>query len=251
LFRLIEKRSFDAERNGYFEAYSRDWELLEDLRLSEKDANEKKTMNTHLHILEAYTNLYRVWKDPELARQLRNLILIFTEKIVNATTKHLDLFFDENWNSKAKIVSYGHDIEASWLIDEAARILADQELLAIVQKVCIQIAEAACEGLQPDGSIVYEKDYTTGHPDKDRHWWVQSEAVVGFLNAYELTGNTEWRNKALKCWKYISENLIDRADGEWFWSISDEGIANRKEDKAGFWKCPYHNSRMCLEVLSR
>ena len=251
LFRLIEKRSFDAERNGYFEAYSRDWELLEDLRLSEKDANEKKTMNTHLHILEAYTNLYRVWKDPELGRQLRNLILIFTEKIVNATTKHLDLFFDENWNSKAKIVSYGHDIEASWLIDEAARILADQELLAIVQKVCIQIAEAACEGLQPDGSIVYEKDYTTGHPDKDRHWWVQSEAVVGFLNAYELTGNTEWRNKALKCWKYISENLIDRADGEWFWSISDEGIANRKEDKAGFWKCPYHNSRMCLEVLSR
>lgn len=251
LFRLIEKRSFDAERNGYFEAYSRDWELLEDLRLSEKDANEKKTMNTHLHILEAYTNLYRVWKDPELARQLRNLILIFTEKIVNATTKHLDLFFDENWNSKAKIVSYGHDIEASWLIDEAARILADQELLAIVQKVCIQIAEAACEGLQPDGSIVYEKDYTTGHLDKDRHWWVQSEAVVGFLNAYELTDNTEWRNKAMKCWKYISENLIDKADGEWFWSISDEGIANRKEDKAGFWKCPYHNSRMCLEVLSR
>jgi len=251
LFWLIEKRSFDAERNGYFEAYSRNWELLEDLRLSEKDANEKKTMNTHLHILEAYTNLYRVWKDPELARQLRNLILIFTEKIVNATTKHLDLFFDENWNSKAKIVSYGHDIEASWLIDEAARILADQELLAIVQKVCIQIAEAACEGLQPDGSIVYEKDYTTGHLDKDRHWWVQSEALVGFLNAYELTGNTEWRNKAMKCWKYISVNLIDKADGEWFWSISDEGIANRKEDKAGFWKCPYHNSRMCLEVLSR
>lgn len=251
LFWLIEKRSFDAERNGYFEAYSRDWELLEDLRLSEKDANEKKTMNTHLHILEAYTNLYRVWKDPELARQLRNLILIFTEKIVNATTKHLDLFFDENWNSKAKIVSYGHDIEASWLIDEAARILADQELLTIVQKTCIQIAEAACEGLQPDGSLFYEIDNSIGHLDKDRHWWVQSEAVVGFLNAYELTGNTEWRNKALKCWKYISENLIDKADGEWFWSISDEGIANRKEDKAGFWKCPYHDSRMCMEVLSR
>lgn len=251
LFRLIEKHSFDTERNGYFEAYSRDWELLEDLRLSEKDANEKKTMNTHLHILEAYTNLYRVWKDPELARQLRNLILIFTEKIVNATTKHLDLFFDENWHSKAEIVSYGHDIEAAWLIDEAARILADQELLPIVQKLCIQIAEAACEGLQPDGSIIYEKDYTTGHLDKDRHWWVQSEAMIGFLNAYELTGNTEWRNKALKCWIYISGNLIDRANGEWFWSISDEGIANRKEDKAGFWKCPYHNTRMCLEVLSR
>ena len=158
LFRIIEKRSFDNELNGYFEAYSRDWKLLEDLRLSEKDANEKKTMNTHLHILEAYTNLYRVWKDPELAKQLRNLILIFTKKIVNRNTGHLNLFFDENWNSKVDIVSYGHDIEASWLIDEAARVLGDKELLAGVQKICIEIAKAACEGLQSDGSLAYELD---------------------------------------------------------------------------------------------
>lgn len=251
LFRMIEKRSFDSELNGYFEAYSRDWQLLEDLRLSEKDANEKKTMNTHLHILEAYTNLYRVWKDDELARQLRNLILIFTENIVNQETKHLDLFFDENWNSKANIVSYGHDIEAAWLIDESARVLSDPVLQANVQKICIEIAEAACEGLQPDGSLIYEKDNATGHLDKDRHWWGQAEAVVGFLNIYELTGDGEWLEKALKCWNYITENLIDRVGGEWFWSISDEGIANRKEDKAGFWKCPYHNSRMCLEVMAR
>ncbi len=251
LFRIIEKRSFDTDLNGYFEAYSRDWILLEDLRLSEKDENEKKTMNTHLHILEAYTNLYRVWKDVELERQLKNLILIFTEKIVNAETHHLDLFFDENWNTKSAIVSYGHDIEASWLIDEAARVLGDQVLLAKVQKICIGIAKAACEGLQPEGSLVYELDKVTNHLEKDRHWWVQAEAVVGFLNTYELTGNPEWLVKAENCWKYISENLIDRAEGEWYWSISDEGIANRKEDKAGFWKCPYHNSRMCLEVMSR
>jgi mannobiose 2-epimerase len=251
LFRMIEKRSFDGELNGYFEAYSRDWKLLEDLRLSEKDENEKKTMNTHLHILEAYSNLYRVWKDEELARQLRNLIVIFIEKIVNKKTKHLDLFFNENWNSKANIVSYGHDIEASWLIDEAARILGDPELLAKVQKICIQVAEAACEGLQPDGSLFYEWDKAINHLDKDRHWWVQAEAVVGFLNAYELTGNTEWLDKALNCWKYISENLVDRAEGEWFWSISDSGIPNRNGDKAGFWKCPYHNSRMCLEIMMR
>ena len=147
LFRIIEKHSFDNELNGYFEAYSRDWKLLEDLRLSEKDANEKKTMNTHLHILEAYTNLYRVWKDDKLAQQLRNLILIFTQKIVNAATSHLNLFFDENWNSKSEIISYGHDIEASWLIDEAARVLGDPVLLADVQKTCIAIANAACEGL--------------------------------------------------------------------------------------------------------
>lgn len=251
LFRIIEKHSFDAKLNGYFEAYSREWKLLEDLRLSERDVNEKKTMNTHLHILEAYTNLYRVWKDDELARQLRNMILIFTEKIVNRSTRHLDLFFDENWNSKAQVVSYGHDIEASWMIDEAASVLGDPVLLSDVQKICIGIARAACEGLQPDGSLIYEQDSSRGHTDKDRHWWVQAEAVVGFINGFELTGNKEWLDKALKCWKYISENLVDRTGKEWFWSVSDNGIANRKDDKAGFWKCPYHNSRMCLEVMMR
>ncbi len=250
LFRIIEKHSFDPELNGYFEAYSRDWVLLEDLRLSEKDENEKKTMNTHLHILEAYTNLYRVWKDDLLKVQLRNLILIFTEKIVNPATNHLDLFFDENWNTKSTIVSYGHDIEASWLIDEAARVLGDAKLLAHVQQICIKVAESACnDGLRADGSMVYELD--KGNLETDRHWWVQSEAVVGFLNAYELTGNLEWLAKAEKCWKYISENLVDRAGGEWFWSISEDGIPNQNNDKAGFWKCPYHNSRMCLEVMSR
>jgi len=249
LFRIIEKYSFDPELNGYFEAYSRDWVLLEDLRLSEKDENEKKTMNTHLHILEAYTNLYRVWKDENLKKQLRNLILIFTEKIVNQKTYHLDLFFDENWNTKSTIVSYGHDIEASWLIDEAARVLGDPKLLAEVQKICIKIAEASCEGLKTDGSMVYELD--KGHLESDRHWWVQSEAVVGFLNVYELSGNIAWLDKAEKCWKYISGNLVDRTGGEWFWSISETGVANRNGDKAGFWKCPYHNSRMCLEVMIR
>ena len=251
LFGLIEKHSFDRELNGYFEAYSHDWNLLEDLRLSAKDANEKKTMNTHLHLLEAYTNLFRVWKDDQLKQQLRNLILIFVEKIVNQQTHHLDLFFDENWNPKSAIVSYGHDIEAAWLIDEAARALGDPKLLASVQHVCIKIAEAACEGLQPDGSIVYERDNLTDHLDKDRHWWGQAEAVVGFLNTYELTGDDAWLKKAENCWTYISEHLIDRAEGEWFWSISDEGMVNRNDDKAGFWKCPYHNSRMCLEVIAR
>ena len=249
LFRMIELRSFDHELNGYFEAYSRDWILLEDLRLSDRDANEKKTNNTHLHILEAYTNLYRVWKNDELARQLRNLILIFTGKIVNPKTKHLDLFFDENWNSKTELVSYGHDIEASWLIDEAARMLGDQKLLVEVQKTCIQIAEAACEGLQPDGSLVYEK--TLRHLDNDRHWWVQAESVLGFLNAYELTNDQQWLKKSLNSWKYIQNNLIDTRDGEWFWSMSDQGTVNRTDDKAGFWKCPYHNSRMCLEIMLR
>ena len=251
LFRIIEKQSFDTELNGYFEAYSRDWILLEDLRLSEKDANEKKTMNTHLHILEAYTNLFHVWKDDLLKTQLHNLIVIFIEKIVNQQTRHLDLFFDENWKSRSEIVSYGHDIEASWLIDEAARSLGDPELLSKVQNICIGIANAACEGWQPDGSLYYELDNAKGHLDKDRHWWVQAEAVVGFMNACELTEDPEWLNRALKCWNFISEKLVDRVTGEWFWSVSDAGIQNLSGDKAGFWKCPYHNSRMCMELNKR
>lgn len=251
LFGLIEKYSFDQELNGYFEAYSRDWHLLDDLRLSAKDANEKKTMNTHLHILEAYTNLFRVWKDEHLRKQLRNLILVFIKKIVNPAKNHLDLFFDDCWTSKSTIVSYGHDIEASWLIDEAARVLGDPELLKQVQSVCIKIAEAACEGLQSDGSLMYEYDPESGHRENDRHWWVQAEAVVGFLNAHEFTGDEAWLKKAVNCWTYIAENLIDRAEGEWFWSVSGEGKVNTTDDKAGFWKCPYHNSRMCLEVMAR
>lgn len=249
LFRMIELRSFDTQLNGYFEAYSRDWKLLEDLRLSEKDANEKKSNNTHLHILEAYTNLYRVWKDDQLAGQLRNLVLLFTEKIVNPKTKHLELFFDEQWNPKGEIISYGHDIEASWLINDAARVLGDQALLADVQNTCLEVAEASCEGLQSDGSMAYEKDNSIGHLDQDRHWWVQAESVLGFLNAYRLTNDQQWLDRALNSWKYIQNHLIDKQDGEWFWSISNEGAINRREDKAGFWKCPYHNSRMCLEVM--
>ena len=251
LFRMIEKRSFDQQFNGYFEAYSRDWNLLEDLRLSEKDANEKKSNNTHLHILEAYTNLYRVWKDKELAGQLRNLIHLFTERIVNQTTKHLELFFDEQWNPKGDVISYGHDIEASWLINDAARVLGDQTMLAEVEKTCLEVAEASCEGLQPDGSMAYEKDNAIGHLDQDRHWWVQAESVLGFLNAFHLSNDEHWLKKALNGWKYIQNNLIDQQDGEWYWSISNNGTINRNEDKAGFWKCPYHNSRMCLEVMGR
>jgi mannobiose 2-epimerase len=251
LFRLIEDHSFDPVMNGYFEAYSRKWTLLDDLRLSEKDENEKKTMNTHLHILEAYTNLFRVWKDPELTNQLRNLILIFIQKIVNPKSGHLELFFDEDWNAKPSLVSYGHDIEASWLIEEAARVLGDPILHAEVQRVCIRIAQAACEGLQPDGSMVYEKDVRTGNIDSDRHWWGQAEAMVGFLNACEMTHDRTWLDRAVKSWEYIDARLIDKEGGEWFWSISDQGIPNCRDDKAGFWKCPYHNGRMCLEVLRR
>jgi len=251
IYHLIEKHGFDRNLRGYFEAFSREWGEREDLRLSERDANEKKTMNTHLHVLEAYTNLYRAWPDKGLKKQLRSLIEIFEDKIVNHRNFHLDLFFDENWTSKADIFSYGHDIEASWLLDEALRALGDDALTKRIQDVCLKIAAAACEGLMPDGGLIHEKDNSTGRIDWNRHWWPNSEALVGFLNAYELTGDGTFLDKALASWRFISSNLIDREKGEWFWSVDNNMKPNRADDKAGFWKCPYHNGRMCLEGIAR
>jgi len=250
LYHLIENKSFDRKLNGYLEAFSRDWKLLEDLRLSDKDANEKKTTNTHLHVLEAYTNLYQVWQDPELAQKLRNLVNLFLDKIIDPVSHHLLLFFDENWNSKSSLISYGHDIEASWLIYEAAAVLHDPALMNKAGLVCIDLAKASLEGLQPDGSMMYEKDDAEDIYDPDRHWWPQAEAVVGLLNLYQLSGDDLYLQKAIKCWEYIENNLIDHQNGEWYWSIRD-GKPNLNEDKAGFWKCPYHNARACLEVMKR
>ncbi len=251
LYNLIEGKSFDKDLNGYLEAYSRDWKLLDDLRLSDKDANEKKTTNTHLHILEAYTTLYRVWKDKELGDKLKNLVHLFLEKIIDPVSHHLQLFFDEHWNSRSSLISYGHDIEASWLLYEAAKVLEDTDLIEKVKSSCIALAIASLEGLQDDGSLIYEKDDAEGKTDMDRHWWPQAETVVGLINLYELTRNDLHLAQAIKCWEYITKNLIDHKNGEWFWSIKADGTPNLVENKTGFWKCPYHNARACLEVMSR
>ncbi len=251
LYRDIEAHSFDSVLNGYKEAFARDWSELEDVRLSEKDDNAVKTMNTHLHVLEAYTCLYRSWKDKELEKQLGNLINLFSDKIAEPGTGHLKLFFDDSWNSVSSIVSYGHEIEASWLLDEAAEVLGDISVGEKCLPTVMRLAEASCEGLLEDGSLMYEYSPAEGHCDRDRHWWVQAEAVVGFLNAFGRSGREEWLSRSLSCLDFIKCNLIDRENGEWFWSILADGSANRTDDKAGLWKCPYHNSRMCLEIISR
>ncbi len=251
LFDSIEEHSFDKERNGYFEAMTRQWGEIADMRLSEKDANERKTMNTHLHILEPYANLYRVWKDSRLEQQLRNLIDVFITRILDKETYHLNLFFDDDWNSKYHIISYGHDIEASWLIHEAALVLDDKDLLKKVEPVIVKIAEAAAEGFTPENGMIYESNLDKHHVDRDRHWWVQAETVVGYMNIYQHFGDHKSLERALSCWNYIKNNLIDHEQGEWFWSIKANGEINRDDDKAGFWKCPYHNGRMCMEIIER
>ena len=251
LFDVIEQHSFDSVQNGYLEALTRDWQPIEDMRLSDKDENEKKTMNTHLHILEPYTNLYRVWKDERLERQLRNLIDVFITRILDPQTGHLNLFFEEDWTNKYRIYSYGHDIEASWLIHEAALVLGDETVLKRIEPLIVRIAQAADEGLNPDGSMIYENFLDKQKIDRELHWWVQAENVVGHINLYQHFGDESALDIAARCWEFIKAKLIDHEHGEWHWSILPDGTVNRKDDKAGFWKCPYHNGRMCMEVIER
>lgn len=252
LYRCIEEHALDHEYNGYIEAMTRDWQPIADMRLSELDANYPKSQNTHLHIIEPYTNLYRVWKSDELKASLHNLIDIFTDRILNPETHHLDLFFDMDWKRGAgALESYGHDIECSWLIHEAALVLGDAEVLKKVEPIVEMVAKASEKGLNADGSMVHEANLDTGYVDSDLHWWVQAEAVVGFFNIYQYFGDESALQKAQHCWTYIKENLIDNANGEWHWSRRKDGTLNLDDDKAGFWKCPYHNSRMCLEIIER
>ena len=251
LFGALEEHVWDAARGGYAEALTRDWRPLEDMRLSEKDANTYFSMNTHLHLLEPCANLLRVWPEGRVAEAVRRLLRIHTDRIFDPQTGHLNLFFDAEWRPQGRTVSYGHDIEASWLIDEAADLLGDPQITAGAGSVSEALAKAAAEGVQPDGSLIYEHDPLTGRTDADRHWWVQAEAVVGFFNRYERTGDEAFLRRSRDAWRYIRTHLCDTENGEWFWSVRADGSVNRDDDKAGFWKCPYHNSRMCLELMRR
>lgn len=252
LFECIEEHSLDVIYNGYIEACTREWGEIADMRLSVLDANYPKSQNTHLHIIEPYANLYRVWKDERLEKALRNMINIFTDKILNPETNHLDLFFEKDWTRGAgHLESYGHDIECSWLMHEAALVLGDAEVLKKVEEIVPLVAKASEKGLNPDGSMIHEANLDTGHVDDDLHWWVQAEAVVGFYNIYQHFGDESALDKSLQCWQYIKDNLIDYEGGEWYWSRHPDGTLNLDDDKAGFWKCPYHNGRMCLEIIER
>lgn len=249
LYHWIEKYSYDHEYGGYIEAVDRVGKPLEDMRLSAKDRNAPKTMNTHLHILEAYTNLYRVWPNAALRTGIEKLIGIFTTHIVDADSGHMNLFFDMEWNPAARIVSYGHDIEASWLLLEAAEVIESEDLVVKVKQIAVKMATATRQNLQNDGSLFHEKDIATGHIDKHREWWVTAEAMVGFMSAFEITEDEAFLEASLDTWEYAKGNLIDKEEGEWYWSRNEDGSIDR--NKVGFWKCPYHNARACMEILRR
>ena len=280
LFDSIEEHAFDSKYNGYIEACTREWGEIADMRLSELDANYPKSQNTHLHIIEPYANLYRCLKEFQASTScdyvpvigsvlpieiavpqetflrvegaLRNIIDIFTDRILNPETHHLDLFFEMDWTRGAgHLESYGHDIECSWLMHEAALVLGDADILAKVEPIVREVAKASEKGLRPDGSMIHEANLDTGHVDDDLHWWVQAENVVGWYNLYQHFGDEQALERAFQGWNYIKTQIIDWDNGEWHWSRHPDGSLNTVDDKAGFWKCPYHNSRMCLEIIER
>lgn len=250
LYEAIVQYSYDDQYGGYIEALTRDWQPLADLRLSEKDANEKKSMNTHLHVLEAFTTLYRIWPDEGLRVRIAELIHIFL-KHITSLRNHLLLFFNEAWESKSSIISYGHDIEAAWLLLEAAEVIADEVLTEEVKLWSVRITDAAARGLDTDGGLWYEYDGATNHWMHEKHWWPQAEAMVGFMNAWQLTGKQEYLDQSVDSWRFVQRYLLDKEGGEWFWGVDAQYKVMEGEDKAGFWKCPYHNGRACLEIIKR
>jgi mannobiose 2-epimerase len=252
LHRSIEAGAADAAHGGYWEARARDWSPLDDVRLSDKDLNAPKSMNTHLHVMEAYANLLRVWDDPGLRDRLRALVELHLERIVDPASGHLVLFFDAGWRPLSRTVSFGHDVEASWLVVEAAEILGDEALRQRAEATARRLAAVAlAEGADPEHGGLFAERHEDGRLDDEKHWWMQAEAVVGFLGAYELTGEEPYLAAAERTWAFVERFLVDRVHGEWRWRVRRDGTPIPGLPKVEPWKCPYHNSRAAFEVADR
>jgi len=251
LYLLIEKYSRDPQYGGYTDAFARDWSFLEDKRLSAKDENASKTMNTHLHIVEAYANLYEVWPSQNLKTDIIHLLQIFDDKIINHSHYHLGLFFSNDWQMDDSIISYGHDIEAGWLLQSCAESIGESASVSVARRNALTITRAAMEGLDKDGGLWYEYNSHTKEKIFEKHWWPQAEALVGFCNAWQLTGDSLYKNALLKNWHFIQNHILDKSQGEWLWGIDRNKGQMAGQDKVGIWKFPYHNSRACLEILER
>lgn len=251
VFRLLEAHTREPQHGGYLEAFGRQWQPIDDMRLSVVDLNTPKSQNTLLHVMEAYTNLLRVWPDAGVRQALATLVDTMLTRVVNPQTHHLGLFFAHDWSLQSDKISYGHDIEAAWLFTEAADVLGDAALKNRVHALAVKIADVTlAQGVDADGGV-YNEGGPAGLTDTNKEWWPQAEAVVGFLNAFQLSRDERHLQAALRTWDFIEQRLIDRQNGEWLRGVTRDGTILRDQLKVSFWKCPYHNGRTGLEATAR
>jgi mannobiose 2-epimerase len=243
------ENAHDSRNLGYGEFYQRDWSAVPPGTRNEINNNAEKTTNTVLHEIESFANLYRVWKDPLLEKRLCELITVFLDKIINPATGRQFCEFTADWTPLNDIESYGHDIEGAWLLYECAKISGRKDLIEKCKTACLNMAEATLEAIQPDGRIIYEK--RNGRPVHSMQWWVPAEAIVGLVNAWQLSGDELWLDRALLVWQYTDRVLVDKAHGEWHYGLDREGKLLQGMPKVNLWKCPYHNIRMCIEIIRR
>jgi mannobiose 2-epimerase len=250
LFELLEQHAWNPGAGGYWEAFDERWREMDDLRLGELEQNCPLTMNTHLHLLEAYTNLLRTWRAPLVETACRRVLAVLHDRILVPEKNRFGLFYDAQWNLLEETVSPGHDIEGSWLLWEAAEVIGDPGLQAEIRPAVLAMADQTLRhGVAPDGSILDE--YLPGeNRPLGRNWWPQAEAMVGFLNAFELTADTRYLNASLAVWTYIENQLVDPVHGEWYAGRNPDGSLLDR-GKTGPWKACYHNGRACMEVLER
>jgi mannobiose 2-epimerase len=245
----LHRLAYDAVNGGYVDSFTRDWQLPDRFGYDGQGL-APKTMNTHLHILEAFTNLCRVWPDKQLKKQLTHLIHLFFDEIISPETLHQRLFFTMEWNSLDEIDSYGHDIELSWLLCEAAEVTEDEQLIERARQTAVALTDVQIEeGWSPLGYLYYEK--SGGVLSKNIEWWPQAETVVALINAWQISGNPEYVATALTTWRWIKENLTDSEHGEWYCRLDENFLPITSLPKADMWKCPYHNSRMAFETIER
>jgi cellobiose epimerase len=251
LFGLLEKYVWDKKYKGYFESYDRDWTKSKTQQLTSGDMAMAKSMNTSLHVVEGIANLYDVYKDDLVGQRVGEMLDIFADYILHPYGTYCQLFFDEKWYPKSQMVSFGHDIETSWLMLRDAEIFGKPKTTEKLKRMALKLAESTYErGLDNNKSMFYEADLK-GISNSGKDWWVQAEAVVGYLNAYQLTGEQKYFDVAQNIWQFIEDYVVDKKGGEWFWTIDAKGNVDKTKPKVSEWKCPYHNSRACIEIIQR
>lgn len=247
IFEQIDRHAHTDDGTGYHEVFARDWTPLADARLGENDMEADRTFNTHLHLLEAYTNLYRVWPDDKLADRLHELVLIHFDRMYDPEQQHIPAYFDRNLKPLSPLYSYGHDIEAAWLLYDAVSEINKHGLMEKCRIIMDRLAEQTLkEGVDPVNGGIFNTGRLGQPEDDNKQWWVQAEALSGFLYTYLLNGDVQYIDASVSLWKFIREHVIDHENGEWFFLLDKTGKPFREEFKVSPWKCPYHTTRTCL-----